>query len=282
MSIACKTKNDEISDISCRVCLKTFASNYYELGSPMDSSIDDGPTFAEAIQVVTDFFEITSAIQWICSLCAEELKIAFNFLQKIRNTEKLLRSQRVDLKSLFLGDDNLEILSTNEEIEHSLLEPLNLEHDLKDTLKIETDNSFKLFIEEESSFSFGEEEEIEESPLFEALGLQLHCSPCNKTFESQESMNNHKTWHLTNDLSSSGGVVNEVIINPPSDCEDESKEEGKIEELTCKRSYFCAEVVPTLIPFFVFVLICTLRCPVLSTALIIYETPAITMFGTEE
>lgn len=228
MSILCATKKVENSAISCRVCLERFDS-YYELGAPMLQSME-GPTFEEAIQYVTnmDFFETTNDVYWICSLCAEELKTAYSFLQKFRNTEKLLLSKSVDVKSMF-EDDNLELAITEE------IEPLNIEHEevIALELKDSTDDSFKLFIEEESSFSFDEDEEEveEESPPFEALGLQLHCSPCNKTFESQESMNNHKTWHLTNDLNSSGGVVNEVVINPPSDCEDESKEEGKIEEL---------------------------------------------------
>lgn len=230
MSTICSTKFEN-SNISCRICLKTFSS-YYEFGTLMNVHEHDGPTFADAILDFSSNMDCFKAIDkntvyLICPICAEELKTAYKFLQKVRNAGKLLQnSQIVDQ---FVGN-GMEFLT----MENSPLEALNIEHeeviglDIKDTLEFESmDDSFKFFIEEESNFSFDDEEK-EIATSIESLGLQLHCSPCNKTFESQESMNTHKTWHLTNDLNISGGVVNEVIINPPDDCEQESNEQGNI------------------------------------------------------
>lgn len=242
MSIIC-TKKVENVNVSCRVCLKSFGS-YFEFGTPLDLQNLDGPTFQTAISAVTNmdcFVANANTVYLICSLCAEELKTAFRFLQKAKNTETILRppdpiattikmekeSLKIELEDN-LFSDNLLILSSKDEFEDAFLDPSTIEHeevvalDLKDTsLYSESLNdSFQELIEE-SSFSLEEEE-----TSFDSLGPQLHCSPCNKTFENQESMNEHQTWHLTNDLGTSG-VVNEVVINPPSDCEDETNSNGE-------------------------------------------------------
>lgn len=243
------TKKVDSLDISCRVCMESSTS-YFEFGTPVNFQELDGPTFSEQIMFVTNGLDCFIApdkntCYLICSICAEELKVAFRFMEKVRRTEMKMRDLRPpdpstedDIKDEPLNihfQDSSEIndyeVTKEKELnqdENSLLEPFNIEHE-EIVDQEQTPLDFSMFIEESN---YSTEDEGSPSPPFESLGPQLHCSPCNKTFENQEEMNSHQqASHSTNELeeyAETSGVVNEVVvINPPSDCEEETNDKGE-------------------------------------------------------
>ncbi|KAL5278009.1 hypothetical protein ACFFRR_002949 [Megaselia abdita] len=170
MSIICTKKVDN-SKNSCRVCLKP-SSSYYEFDTPMD--LLSGPTFSDALQDVTKMEcfkpEETTSAHLICSICAEELKTAFSFLQKAKNTQKIL--QRPGLGQGSGGNatqtqhvENVEVKSEIEET-NNISDPLNFDRRTHfdegeaPMVMMESsvgDPSFQMFIED-TSFSIKEEE----------------------------------------------------------------------------------------------------------------------------
>lgn len=192
MSIICTKKVDNTKN-SCRVCLKT-SSSYYEFDTYLDLQKMSGPSFADAITEVTamECFNFKDSdpniVNLICSLCAEELKTAFRFLQKARNTQKIVRPAGSDSVNVPQDvDDDVEVKTEHESFDKVLLpDPLNFEQkddssDLEEVPVESADPNFHLFIEDTTAYSIKEEDDI-------------LCSPSHPSFDKQ---------------------LNEVIMNPP-------------------------------------------------------------------
>lgn len=191
MSIICTKKVDNTKN-ACRVCLKT-SSSYYEFSTYLDLQKMSGPSFADAIKEVLamecfDFKDSDpNVVNLICSLCAEELKTAYRFLQKARNTQKIIRPAGSDSVDVYQEMDDVEVKTEHESIDRVIIpDPLNVEQREEETTSdVEevplADPNFHLFIEDSTAYSIKEEDDI-------------LCSPSHPSFDKQ---------------------LNEVIMNPP-------------------------------------------------------------------